>query len=163
MVNKLRIQMLNVLIFSLYLPTVLAGTITLPNEPGPENNRTLLGIDSNKNEVRDDVEIFIYNTISKEPIKFNAYLKYAETKLAMMENSQNVSRLAELDQQLSKDIICISSIEDDDFIENQKSLRKKIYNTEDRKKKNKLISKKYNSFAKPRITNFKTKRDACRF
>ena len=41
---------------------------TLPPEPDPSiNNATLLGIDSNNNGVRDDVEIWIFHTY-KEPI-----------------------------------------------------------------------------------------------
>lgn len=40
---------------------------TLPPEPDPAiNNSTLLGIDSNNNGVRDDVEIYIYKRFSKE-------------------------------------------------------------------------------------------------
>ena len=43
---------------------------TLPPEPDPKiNNATLLGIDSNNNGVRDDVEIWIYQTYKdKHPI-----------------------------------------------------------------------------------------------
>jgi len=41
---------------------------TLPPEPDPSiNNSTLLGVDSNNNGVRDDVEIWIFHTY-KEPI-----------------------------------------------------------------------------------------------
>ena len=50
---------------------------TLPPEPDPTlNNSTLLGIDSNDNGVRDDVERYIYERFSKDP-------KYPKTKTAL--------------------------------------------------------------------------------
>ena len=40
---------------------------TLPPEPDPKiNNATLLGVDSNDNGVRDDVEIWIYKKYQNE-------------------------------------------------------------------------------------------------
>ena len=50
-------------------PVVINGH-TLPSKPDPKiNNSTLLGIDSNNNGVRDDVEIWIYQTYKdKHPI-----------------------------------------------------------------------------------------------
>jgi len=51
------------------VPIVINGH-TLPPKPDPKvNNSTLLGIDSNNNGVRDDVEIWIYQTYKdKHPI-----------------------------------------------------------------------------------------------
>ena len=49
----------------------------LPPEPDPTvNNATLLGIDSNDNGVRDDVERYIYSRFTKEP-------EYSKTKTAI--------------------------------------------------------------------------------
>jgi len=49
----------------------------LPPEPDPAiNNSTLLGIDSNDNGVRDDVERYIYNRYSKDP-------DFPKTKIAL--------------------------------------------------------------------------------
>ena len=50
---------------------------TLPPEPDETlNNSTLLGIDSNSNGVRDDVERYIIKRFSKDP-------KYPKTKIAL--------------------------------------------------------------------------------
>lgn len=50
---------------------------TLPPEPDPKiNNSTLLGIDSNNNGVRDDVERWIYKRYSQDP-------EYSKTKTAI--------------------------------------------------------------------------------
>lgn len=50
---------------------------TLPPEPNPAiNNATLLGIDSNGNGVRDDVEIWIYTTYDK-PIEHAVFMQSA--------------------------------------------------------------------------------------
>ena len=49
----------------------------LPPEPAPKiNNSTLLGIDSNNNGVRDDVERYIYERFGKDP-------EYPKTKTAI--------------------------------------------------------------------------------
>jgi len=50
---------------------------TLPPEPDPKiNNSTLLGIDSNNNGVRDDVERYIYERFGKDT-------EYPKTKIAL--------------------------------------------------------------------------------
>lgn len=48
------------LIFSLILISCVGDKISLP-KIDPNINKTLLGIDSNKNGIRDDVEVAIYN------------------------------------------------------------------------------------------------------
>jgi hypothetical protein len=57
-------------------PEVING-YTLPPKPDPKiNNATLLGIDSNHNGVRDDVERYIIKRFAKDP-------KYPKTKTAI--------------------------------------------------------------------------------
>lgn len=60
-----------------YVPEVINGH-TLPPEPDPKiNNSTLLGIDSNNNGVRDDVERWIYTYYSK-PIEHAVMMQSAK-------------------------------------------------------------------------------------
>jgi len=68
------------LILLLLTSNIYSETInihTLPPEPDPEiNNATLLGIDSNNNGVRDDVERWIYKTY-KHPIERGIFMQNA--------------------------------------------------------------------------------------
>ncbi len=58
-------------------PVEVINGYTLPPEPDPKiNNSTLLGVDSNNNGVRDDVERYIIKRFSKDP-------KYPKTKIAL--------------------------------------------------------------------------------
>ena len=66
-------------------PEVINGH-TLPPEPDPTlNNSTLLGIDSNDNGVRDDVERKIIQTY-QEPIKIELMMLYAKLGQEILNN-----------------------------------------------------------------------------
>ncbi len=61
-----KLILLCILCISAYAENDIINGYTLPPEPDPKiNNSTLLGIDSNHNGVRDDVERWIYRTYSK--------------------------------------------------------------------------------------------------
>jgi len=84
--KKLILVLLLLLTSNIYSETINGHT--LPPEPDPKiNNSTLLGIDSNNNGVRDDVERWIYKTYKdKHPIHIDiamqagrAYKKVLET------------------------------------------------------------------------------------
>ncbi|NOR56047.1 MAG: hypothetical protein GQ531_07540 [Sulfurovum sp.] len=62
----------------------------LPHEPDPTvNNSTLLGIDSNDNGVRDDVERYIYERFGKDP-------EYPKTKIALaMQDAWSTQKILE--------------------------------------------------------------------
>jgi len=64
--------------YRFYIPEVIHGH-QLPPEPDPVvNNSTLLGIDVNNNDVRDDVEIWILNTYKdKHPIYIDIAMQAA--------------------------------------------------------------------------------------
>lgn len=58
----------------------------LPPEPDPElNNSTLLGIDSNDNGVRDDVERYVYKTFSN-PIEIGIHMQTARAYQKQIED-----------------------------------------------------------------------------
>ena len=68
---------------------VIHGYI-LPPEPDPKiNNSTLLGIDSNNNGVRDDVEIWIYKTYKdKHPIYIDIAMQDARANKLILEHPE---------------------------------------------------------------------------
>ena len=68
-------------------PVIINGH-TLPSEPDPKiNNSTLLGIDSNNNDVRDDVEIWIYQTYKdKHPIHIDIAMQAARGYKLVLEH-----------------------------------------------------------------------------
>lgn len=58
--------------------------IELPNDPGELTNRTIVGVDSNSNGVRDDVEIYIAEKYGVDKDKFNAIMEFSRKKQAML-------------------------------------------------------------------------------
>jgi hypothetical protein len=62
-------------------PILIINGIRLPPEPNPEeNNATLLGVDSNDNGVRDDVERWVYQTYQdKHPVHIEIGMQSART------------------------------------------------------------------------------------
>ena len=62
-------------------PILIINGVRLPPEPLPEeNNATLVGIDSNDNGVRDDVERWIYTTFEdKHPVHIEVGMQSART------------------------------------------------------------------------------------
>ena len=80
-------------------PIVINGH-TLPPEPDPAiNNATLLGIDSNNNGVRDDVEIKIMHKF-KRPIEQALMIQYAKMDLKILKNPTLAAESEELDKEL---------------------------------------------------------------
>jgi len=75
-------------------PVVINGH-TLPSEPDPKiNNATLLGIDSNNNGVRDDVEIWIYETYKdKHPIYIDIAMQAARGYKLVLEYPEKAREL----------------------------------------------------------------------
>lgn len=82
------------IVLIIYMTCTLYGeTINghiLPPEPYPKaNNATLLGIDSNNNGVRDDVERWIYKTYYTHPIEIGLFMQCARAYQKVM----NISML----------------------------------------------------------------------
>lgn len=50
----------------LFFSANVHAEIILPPDPGRDNDKTLMGIDSNNNNVRDDLEIFVYKEITQD-------------------------------------------------------------------------------------------------
>jgi len=122
-------------------PIVINGH-TLPPEPDPSvNNSTLLGIDSNDNGVRDDVEIWIYKTYKdKHPVYIDIAMQAARGYKLVLEHPE---KALEIHDEVSSHVDCTFYYQydakyfdepllvEDDF--DTKYLRKKIYfNTKER-------------------------------
>jgi len=85
----------------LYPITSFSETInghTLPPEPDPKiNNSTLLGIDSNNNGVRDDVERWIYKTNKdKHPIHIDIAMQAARAYKKVLETPEKAKEIHDL-------------------------------------------------------------------
>ncbi len=138
-------------LFALIVPFILQGSETinghtLPPEPDPKiNNATLLGIDSNNNGVRDDVERWIYKTYKdKHPIHIDIAMQAARAYKKVLETPEKAK---EIYNELDAPLYCESYYRhcvDDISINGKRILneygeiigkyfRKKVYfNTEDR-------------------------------
>ncbi len=78
----------------LYSSEVINGH-TLPPEPDPKiNNSTLLGIDSNNNGVRDDVERWIYKTYKdKHPIHIDIAMQAGRAYKLILEKPEKAKEI----------------------------------------------------------------------
>lgn len=122
--------------------------ILLPPQPGLHNDSTLEGIDSNNNNVRDDVEIFIWENITQDYKLYMAYLKFAETSCEKLKYENDIEKLKFYNIQENNDLSCINFYENERVISSRvESVYKKVYNSPQRKKAIKSISNKYNSYA----------------
>ena len=87
-------------------PVVINGH-TLPPEPDPKvNNSTLLGIDSNNNGVRDDVEIWIYQTYKdKHPIYIDIAMQSGRANKLILVHPE---KALEIHNEVNKAVYCQS-------------------------------------------------------
>lgn len=98
--KKIGLILLLLLTSNIYSETINGHT--LPPEPDPIiNNSTLLGIDSNNNGVRDDVERWIYKTYS-HPIEIGIFMQSARAyNIVIADPSKAHESVAYMDNQLS--------------------------------------------------------------
>ena len=86
--------------------TIVINGHILPPEPDPKhNNATLLGIDVNKNGVRDDVERKIYLTFHKE-IKRQYYMQEARHLQAMLADPDLIQNAFDWQKKNNYNIAC---------------------------------------------------------
>jgi hypothetical protein len=104
----------------------------LPPDPGPENDNTLAGIDSDGDGVRDDVELLISDmSISDEQ---KVALKRLAIKLGvtLLDNSDADRSIANIDKELDYDYCLISRFGSDEANKVSGRLKAEYYNTKDR-------------------------------
>ena len=121
-----------------YVPEVIGGHL-LPKMPDEKlNNSTLKGIDSNKNGIRDDVEIFILKQ-NYRPVVRELVLADAKGFQAILERP--TSEAVKIDSEEGKVSSCLwwlwrnGYISEDEYDNRDKPARKKTYNTIERMKK----------------------------
>lgn len=85
-------------------PLVIDG-YTLPPDPGEAGKATLLGIDSNDNGVRDDVERAIYLTY-KRPVERAYMMQASKLYSKYLENPAEAAKSEELDKIFFKNTAC---------------------------------------------------------
>lgn len=108
------------------------ASIVLPKKPLKDTD-TILGPDSNHNGVRDDVEIYIFENITKDPKYFFGFLKKAKyiTQFNMAENEAEALKYLKLRSDISS---CISRHYKavGDLVQISVLLSRKILNTKKR-------------------------------
>lgn len=108
---------MKILFTSLLFLTVILFAETkeykLPPEPDPKiNNSTLLGIDSNNNGVRDDVERAIYEKFPKE-IRRQQLIQRAKTHQSMLADDEAIKNAQKWQNLIAnKNIACASYLFD---------------------------------------------------
>ena len=118
-------------------PTVING-YTLPPEPDPTiNNATLLGIDTNNNGVRDDVERKIIIKYQK-PIEIEVMMAYSRIAQEVLESSLDYADAQKLEGKFSNPRYCRLFLRREHGIKIEsivKHTEDKTYNTKERVKK----------------------------
>jgi len=141
--------------------------ILLPPKPNQnQNSKTLLGIDTNKNKVRDDVEYVIWNFITKDPEQFKAYLSFAQSTQDVLVAYPNAEDLKQIRKQTIRDMECISLVDQDQVKRSQSIglIIKEIYNTLEREKVLKWKHDHYESYSEDYVgPKSSDKKVLCRF
>lgn len=111
----------------------------LPPDPGEAGNRTVIGIDSNGNGIRDDVEVAIFREYPNSAKTRAALLQYARAHSMVHQQSFMNNELAtEISREISRGSFCIGEVvpEGVDSFEQFLSLTNfmevVLFNTEDR-------------------------------
>lgn len=114
----------------------------LPPDPGTEANKTVAGIDANKNGIRDDVELAIFKEYPNSAKTRAVLLQYAlALQMEMVQSVVNEETVTAVAEQTSRGHYCVGSITSrddlDKFIEIGDLLHSFVedrqLNTEDRK------------------------------
>lgn len=125
-------------------PTVNGNGIEVPPEPNPElNNSTLKGVDSNNNDLRDDVEILVA-AFSKKNTYENYTLKIAQ--LIEKTATEDIKTQEEYNSILST-IVCLDKkrLDIEKQILSMDTINIAIVNTEKRKSQENLNAAKWNN------------------
>lgn len=109
---------------------------TLPPEPNKEENeKTLLGIDSNTNGVRDDVERAIYERFPKE-IRRQQLMQQARAHQSFLADEDAITNAQKWEKIITKDIACAKYLfrkfNIDFDLEADAYMKNVLYNTKER-------------------------------
>lgn len=128
----------------------------LPPDPGAEADKTIQGIDANKNGIRDDVELAIYKEYPKSAKTRAVLLQYAlALQMETIQPIVNTVTATEVIREQSRAFVCIGDIfsrEDiQKFGEETDKLtffvKDRVFNTEERKKARNMFVKEVRSYS----------------
>ncbi|HAS84645.1 MAG TPA: hypothetical protein DCS23_01025 [Candidatus Yonathbacteria bacterium] len=117
--------------------------VNLPPDPGTEADKTVAGIDANKNGIRDDVELAIFKEYPNSAKTRAVLLQYAlALQMEVMQPIVNIGTVTAVAEKTSSGHYCIGSITSRDDIEKfikigdilHEFVEGRQLNTEDRKK-----------------------------
>lgn len=115
----------------------------LPSDPGLESDKTVQGIDANKNGIRDDVELAIFKEYPNSAKTRAVLLQYAlALQMEVVQPIVNKETVTEIVREQSRASLCIGEILSrkniDKFMRDANSLdffvKEKQFNTQERKK-----------------------------
>ena len=122
----------------------------LPSDPGAEADKTIAGIDANKNGIRDDVELAIFKQYPDSAKTRAVLLQYAlALQMEAIQPVVNKETVTEVVREQSRAYSCVgkilSRIDMDKYIKESDNLRlfvdERQRNTEQRKKPEKILLK----------------------
>lgn len=100
--------------------------INLPSDPGEEGNKTIEGIDANKNGIRDDVELAIFKEYPNSAKTRAALLQYARAhSMTLQQPFMNNEVATEISREISRGSYCIG----ESIPEGEDSFQKFLYLT----------------------------------
>jgi len=112
-----------------YLNFVIDSSLEV-KDPGAEGKKTLLGIDSDNDGIRDDLQRFI-NTRTQGEVQL-AYKQYARTIQLRMMNHESKELSNFYNHRMSNSIVCIQALGDEGYLLTE--LQSQLANTEQRVK-----------------------------
>ncbi len=118
----------------------------LPPDPGADADKTVEGVDANKNGIRDDVELAIFKKYPDSARIRAAELQYAlALQNELTSNVFNSETLVAAIQEEGRGFGCIykNSLTDQIFNVYKKEVRDLVFNTDGRKKKSDEVFNKY--------------------
>jgi len=104
----------------------------LPPDPGEAGKESLLGIDSDLDGVRDDVQRYIMRTYPDQPEVRKALIEIAKVSQLILRPDLEEADVIDLAQDLTNDIQCLYYYSPTNASQLQNLLRAEIFNTDDR-------------------------------
>jgi len=104
----------------------------LPPDPGEAGKKTLIGIDSDGDGLRDDIQRYIYLNYPDQPNVQNALRQRSITFQKTLDPEREVGTGRALANEIDLDLECLSYFVDEGFYEMAMKLKAEIVNTYDR-------------------------------
>jgi len=115
----------------------ILATLSMPPDPGEAGKLTKLGIDSDGNGVRDDVQRYIIEKYDESEYKQLALFQYAVALQLMLSDAENKEKTFDNSDQLAVALRCVEYVwgSDDFYMVYKKDIHKlnaKMFNTKER-------------------------------